>query len=338
MKELQTFKRGQVWYIDDKMKYQGSIQGKSRPYLVVSNDKCNSYSSVIHMAPITSQDKSDLPTHVGYFDHQKKIPQVVLLEQTMPKSIPDISPVAEYKYSLSEDKMKEVDRALATQFALPYSGVSLEDLEEVIFLMKEKAMEEVRAEANKITEDRVRLYVDKILDGITTPAREVPTVAEEVVKSEVTKRPQSQIEKFNQRYSKSTNPPSQSTSEVPVPVPIASGKRAYRKWSMNDKANFIKDYKELGVQGTAEKYGLAITTVRSTYLRFKAQVDHTSNNSDHEDDPEYKSGPVGRMQYMAKFVEDYDKLQLSDFMEKYHLNDRAAVIERVAAYRIELDQ
>lgn len=104
MKELSIFKRGQVWYINDNRKNIGSIQGKSRPYLVVSNDKCNANSPVIHMAPLTTQDKTSMPTHVQIYDPYRRINQVILCEQVMPKSVPDITPIAEYRYALTEEK------------------------------------------------------------------------------------------------------------------------------------------------------------------------------------------------------------------------------------------
>lgn len=169
MKKVQTFERGQVWYVSetigkstlssyftnnsnsnndrkninvsiyDKMnqnknnsndvfetqnqsqsqnsQYDGSIQGKSRPYLIVSNDACNESSPIITVVPFTSKDKKYLPTHVyvNLYGHK----QTILCEQVRAFNKKNLESNGSYFISKIPDYiMKKVDRCLAIQLGL----------------------------------------------------------------------------------------------------------------------------------------------------------------------------------------------------------------------------
>lgn len=169
MKKVQTFERGQVWYVSetvgkstlssyftndtnsnndrkninvsiyDKMnqsknnsndtfeshnqsqsqnqQYDGSIQGKSRPYLIVSNDACNESSPVITVVPFTSKDKKYLPTHVyvNLYGHK----QTILCEQVRAFNKKNLESNGSYFISKMPDYiMKKVDKCLAIQLGL----------------------------------------------------------------------------------------------------------------------------------------------------------------------------------------------------------------------------
>lgn len=120
MKDIIKYRRGQVWFIDDKAENLGSIICKSRPYLIVSNDTNNRYAPVIHVAPITSQIKNDQPTHIVYYDSED-LRSTILCEQITIKSIPHISGCSRYMYTLSDDVMRMVDQAIVIQFGLLYN-------------------------------------------------------------------------------------------------------------------------------------------------------------------------------------------------------------------------
>lgn len=167
MKKIQTYERGQVWYVSetvgkstlssyftndtnsnndrknmnvsiyDKLihpqnddvfetqnqsqsqntQYDGSIQGKSRPYLIVSNDACNESSPVITVVPFTSKDKKYLPTHVyvNLYGHK----QTILCEQVRAFNKKNLESNGSYFISKIPDYiMKKVDRCLAIQLGL----------------------------------------------------------------------------------------------------------------------------------------------------------------------------------------------------------------------------
>ncbi|GCD12874.1 type II toxin-antitoxin system PemK/MazF family toxin [Clostridium tagluense] len=61
----------------------GSIQGGLRPCVVVSNNKCNFFSPVIHVAPITSvMTKATMPTHIEVVHIGLDKDSIILVEQT----------------------------------------------------------------------------------------------------------------------------------------------------------------------------------------------------------------------------------------------------------------
>jgi len=39
------------------------LQAGTRPYVVISNNRCNKYSPIVTVIPITTQNKKSLPTH-----------------------------------------------------------------------------------------------------------------------------------------------------------------------------------------------------------------------------------------------------------------------------------
>ena len=61
-----TIRRGDILWADLGMFPTTSVQGGVRPVIVVSNNKANTYSSVITEVPLTSRmyKKRYLPTHV----------------------------------------------------------------------------------------------------------------------------------------------------------------------------------------------------------------------------------------------------------------------------------
>ena len=59
-----NIKRSEIIYCDLGIR-PGSVQSGIRPCVVVSNDIGNAHSTVYTVVPLTSQQKTYLPTHVG---------------------------------------------------------------------------------------------------------------------------------------------------------------------------------------------------------------------------------------------------------------------------------
>ena len=77
---IEEIKRGKIFYIEKMGGYEvGSEQRSGRPAIVVSNDKCNAFSDVIEVVYLTTQPKSDLPTHIDIRSTQRA--SVALCEQ-----------------------------------------------------------------------------------------------------------------------------------------------------------------------------------------------------------------------------------------------------------------
>jgi len=109
MEEMKV-KRGDVWFAVLPLKPHSHVQGGTRPVLVYQADRINEKSSVVNVLAITSKIKRlDLPYHV-------KLPwtpglvkrSMVLAEQAFTL---DQSKLFNYRCTLSEDVMKQVDRA-----------------------------------------------------------------------------------------------------------------------------------------------------------------------------------------------------------------------------------
>ena len=76
---------GDIYYADLSQVQNGMhIQSGRRPVIVVSNDACNYYSSVITIVPLTSQlKKLSMPTHVMIQGNGLEVPSMALCEQIM---------------------------------------------------------------------------------------------------------------------------------------------------------------------------------------------------------------------------------------------------------------
>lgn len=106
-----NIKRGEIYYAD-LSPVVGSEQGGVRPVLIIQNDVGNRYSPTVIVSAITSQlGKAKLPTHIELPSSQYNLPKdsVALLEQIRTL---DKRRLKGKLTSLSEAKMKEVDRAI----------------------------------------------------------------------------------------------------------------------------------------------------------------------------------------------------------------------------------
>lgn len=73
-------KRGQLVWVDFGVG-SGSEQGGVRPAVIVQNDVGNKYSPTTIVTPITSQSKTNLPTHVVLTSDLLNRKSIVLCEQ-----------------------------------------------------------------------------------------------------------------------------------------------------------------------------------------------------------------------------------------------------------------
>ena len=107
----EQIRRGEVYYAD-LSPVVGSEQGGVRPVLILQNDIGNKYSPTVIVSAITSQlGKAKLPTHIELPSQDYHLPKdsVALLEQIRTL---DKRRLQGKITTLSESKMKEVDKAL----------------------------------------------------------------------------------------------------------------------------------------------------------------------------------------------------------------------------------
>lgn len=105
-------KRGEI-YFADLSPVVGSEQGGQRPVLIVQNDKGNLHSPTTIVCPLTTRDKSALPTHIPVICEGRE--NVILLEQI--RSISRARLFAKFG-ELDEEDMQRVNKMLLVSLGL----------------------------------------------------------------------------------------------------------------------------------------------------------------------------------------------------------------------------
>lgn len=251
MKTIRKCSRGQVWFLVDPYlprEYDGSVQGKNRPWLIVSNDSCNQASTILTAVPLTTQAKNQLPVHVTFNDGKQS--QTILCEQirTISESLL-YNNGSYYKYTLSPDIMQEVDNALAIQLNITLSFPNAErfwkSLESLIRTKVLRAVDETKVSAVDIS--KLSCLIDKNV--------------EELVKSVTAPEPEPVPE------------PEPEPAPMPAPhIVTEKKKREYRKWSDDEKKEFIDKYYKQGCDATAKEYGMSRQSAMKNYCRFNKEV------------------------------------------------------------------
>lgn len=102
-------RRGEIYYVKkgDTLS-TGSETWSNRHAVIVSANHNNKHSHVVQVVYITTQSKSNSPTHVDI--STQSISRTVLCEQIIPV---DKSRIVEYKGSLTPEQMRRVDMGLA---------------------------------------------------------------------------------------------------------------------------------------------------------------------------------------------------------------------------------
>lgn len=111
-----TIKRNMI--VMAELNSEGSVQGGFRPCVVISNDKANTYSPILIVVPVTSQNKKYIPTHVSLEPNTQNGLQArstVLAEQllTIPKS-----KVKAIVGALSERESGLINKAIQVSLAI----------------------------------------------------------------------------------------------------------------------------------------------------------------------------------------------------------------------------
>lgn len=112
-------KRKGIYVADLGEKVDSSVEGGTRPVLVLQNDKGNEHSPTVIIAPITSKlTKHKLPTHVYLKNPALERESIIMLEQI--QTI-DRSQIIEYKGEATKQEMNRIERA--SRISLGMQGV-----------------------------------------------------------------------------------------------------------------------------------------------------------------------------------------------------------------------
>lgn len=130
-------KRGDIYYIRDTRQSIGSEQRADRHAVIVSNDLNNKHSGVFEVVYMTTQPKTDLPTH--FITQSALRPSTVLCEQI--SSVYE-ERIGEWVGTLTPDEMKQLDECLATSIGLDIDARGLKDKFEDIEKLRQQLAEE----------------------------------------------------------------------------------------------------------------------------------------------------------------------------------------------------
>lgn len=117
--------RGDVFYIQGPSYCVGSEMSKTRPAVVVSNEKNNIYAPLVEIVYLTTAEKKPLPTHVPITIYGRK--NTVLCESVYTVSKERIG---SYLCTLDSDEMALVDAALLISLGLSAPALAVAAAEE----------------------------------------------------------------------------------------------------------------------------------------------------------------------------------------------------------------
>lgn len=103
--------RGEIFYMTFGNPVENEQQG-GRPCIVVSNETCNKFSSIVTVVPLTTKDKKPLPTHVLLEVEGLPVHGTILCEQV--QSISHFR-LSSYVGEVDDCIMQKIEKALAIQ-------------------------------------------------------------------------------------------------------------------------------------------------------------------------------------------------------------------------------
>ena len=138
-KRMEEIKRGDIYYIESYYS-TGSEQKAGRPAIIVSNRMNNAYSPTFEVVYMTTQPKTDLPTHVTVRATGKE--SVALCEQI---HTVDESRIGSFCGRCSPQEMTKVDIALLISLDLTTGKETTKKVVEVVKEVPVEVIKEVPA-------------------------------------------------------------------------------------------------------------------------------------------------------------------------------------------------
>lgn len=143
--------RGEIYYISRGGVSYGHEQQADRPAVIVSNEKNNENSGVVEVVYLTTQPKTDLPTHTVIRSTGRV--STVLCEQIVSVSVDRI---AGYIGQVSEQEQKNIDIALMISLQLDGNMKISKKYNETIKEQQEE-IDHLKTEIEEMEKDRKEL-------------------------------------------------------------------------------------------------------------------------------------------------------------------------------------
>lgn len=253
----QVFYYNPLWSVFGKNKEpkgiqnNGSIEFKTRPYLVISTDKGNFSSTLCNLLPITTRSGINIPSQVKFtYDNRS---QVILTEQPITANIKDLG---EYLYTVSDEVMAQLRKGLYIQLDITprTADVVLDNLAERLDNIVNRVLENSRKKVDTVSVEAVEELAIKLASGVEELLPKAEPVLE--VKKPETDIKQvehmSQIDKFNKKYGYTSAP------KQPEKKPEQTVKKGGRKaaWDLETQKQFLVDVAQMTPEEVMNKYGL----------------------------------------------------------------------------------
>ena len=258
MNDVQKLVRGQIYWRNAE-NYDRAIPGiisKNRPVLIFSNNTCLACSPAYTVIPITSNVDKELPTHVKIFmdGHEN----IILCEQlyTMSKRS-----LGGYIGTLSEDKVKEVEKAVQIQLGI----IEVDAVEDKMKTPDVSHNDSAPAEQEKAINEVKKSVVKPT--STTTPSKN-KSIKLTSIDGKVDK---SAVNNFNTVVSRASDM-----------LPSKTPRKIRHSWSDDKKLALINDVDsgKLTKQQIMDKYGITNSgTFYNTVRRFKSELTSGGSNN-----------------------------------------------------------
>lgn len=330
VKESNVAARGQVFYYnpiwgiygkgkEPKTTYQnnGSLEFKTRPYLVISTDKGNFSSTTCNIIPITTRDDIAIPSQVKFVYNGRN--QVILTEQITTCNFRDLG---EYCYTVSEEILAKVQKGMYIQFGLNLRTpeVTMEELVTKLEAVVDKVIENAKRKAQAVTIPQDTL--DNLAIKLGSAVEDLVNIPEHVVAVPET------ASKFAEREN-----------------PMGDGSRAATNVEPKSKTAVVNEEPKPVVQNTPkvshtpnysgmspiEKFNARYNRAKDTQASkapvvkdTKPQESKTPTSSDASTDKKPRKQPWD-IERQKQFLADCDKLTPDELMEKYEFKTKKDV-------------
>lgn len=291
---LQKISRGDVYFYNFGFDYDGSVEGKNRPCVIVSNDKGNHFGTTALVAPITTRSKESCKPWQTHFQNGSKS-QIILCEQI--KTV-NVAKLYNYQGKIDALTMRAVDEAIAIEFDL---NVTQREQENTEFLHR------VDYALDRIIGKQLTKYEMKINDIISNAIANVDNS-----KNEYEELCNKVINKVSEIVSNNTS----------VLDGINDIKRVFNQNATNlDKilSSLINLYKNIN---------------ESTDTKINMHMDDFVSNDKTEVKNEVKSSrPRYTVEFAKQFIEEYYHGDRQTFLDKHNLHDHVAINNRLTTMK-----
>lgn len=305
MKGQFKVKRGMVFYLDEPVKTQPikndhvTMPRKLRPYIVISNDGCNEFSSNIHVAPIFTRTPSDKPYHVTFSSSDGRescidVGQIMLIQ----KALCNVSNYSEAITRSAKAALSQLQDAIRIQFSCEYERQ----------VNDEKTDSDENKEAPPISNIPVTQYppINLVinLSGIPVSGNSISVSSTANVETTITDETETETDTETNSDSKE--------AELKVFSEHKKGRLTLKRRS-ELKEEIIKMYRMFNGNMTVKEISAKLGIADATVSRLINEIADTKSGRG------CSTGKFSKLKgkVLIQFMSDFDKLARDEMLKKY---------------------